>query len=95
MIDNRGADEMDEGWYRLGMAVVGIAGFWEGVMAIIFRLFTDKEPSVMSAANYLPAPWCYVVAGGIVVVAFAIVAALDSAHKKVLARKGSRENSQA
>ncbi|MFE0019471.1 hypothetical protein [Amycolatopsis sp. NPDC059021] len=95
MIDNRGAGEMDEGWYRLGMVVVGLAGFWEGVMAIVFRLFTDKEPSVMSAANYLPAPWCYVVAGVIAAVAFAIVAALDSGHKKALARKGSRDSSQA
>jgi hypothetical protein len=55
-------------------------------MAIIFKVFTTKEPSVLVAANYLPAPWCYVVAVAAAAAALAVIAALDTRHKKVLAR---------
>lgn len=78
---------MDEGWYRLGMLLTLVVGFWEGVMAVVFRLFTDKDPSVMTAVNYLAAPWCYVAAAGVAAVAFAVIAVLDAGHKKALARK--------
>ncbi|MFI9202290.1 hypothetical protein [Streptomyces sp. NPDC053048] len=81
---------MDEGWYRLGMLLVLVAGFWEGVMAIVFRVFTDKEPSVMTAVNYLPAPWCHIAAVAVMIVAFAVIAVLDARHKRVL-RAGSGE----
>ncbi len=75
---------MDEGMYRLAMLLVAVAGIWEGLIAVIFRLFTDKGPSVMTAANYLDAPWCYVVAGLVVVVALGLLSVLDKAHKRVL-----------
>lgn len=75
---------MDEAWYRLGMLLVLIAGFWEGLAALFFRLFTGKEPSPMIAVNYLPSPWCYVGAVAVMAVTFAVIAALDSAHQKVL-----------
>ncbi|MEV6670178.1 hypothetical protein [Streptomyces sp. NPDC051162] len=78
---------MDEGWYRPGMLLVFIAGFWEGAAALFFRLFMGKEPSPMIAVNYLPAPWCYVGAVAVVLVAFAVVAVLDTGHKKALARE--------
>ncbi len=78
---------MNEAWYRLGMLVVLVAGFWEGVMAVVFRVFTEKEPGVMTAANYLPAPWCYVTAAGAALLAVVVIAVLDARHKKVLARE--------
>ncbi|MCA6096567.1 hypothetical protein LE181_30955 [Streptomyces sp. SCA3-4] len=78
---------MNEGWYRLGMLLVLVAGFWEGVMAVVLRLFTDKGPGVMTAANYLPGPWCYVAAAAVVAAAFAVIALLDAGHRKVLARE--------
>ncbi|MFI1796309.1 hypothetical protein ACH427_02960 [Streptomyces sp. NPDC020379] len=78
---------MNEAWYRLGMLLVFIAGFWEGAAALFFRLFTAKEPSLMIAVNYLSAPWCYVGAVAVVLVTFAVVAVLDAGHKKALARE--------
>ncbi|MBG0831601.1 hypothetical protein HS041_28115 [Planomonospora sp. ID67723] len=75
---------MDEGWYRLAMLVTLIAGVWEGPMAIIFRVFTDKGPNPLVAANYLPAPWCYVVAVAAAAIALAVIAVLDTRHKKAM-----------
>ncbi|MGC5009298.1 hypothetical protein ACLQ2R_00900 [Streptosporangium sp. DT93] len=74
---------MNEAWYRLAMLLTLIAGVWEGPMAIVFRVFTDKAPNVLVAANYLPAPWCYVAAVAATVVAFAVIAFLDVRHKRV------------
>ncbi len=70
------------------MLLTLIAGIWEGPMAIIFRVFTDKGPNALLAANYLPAPWCYVVAVAAAVVAFAVIAVLDTRHKKVMSGTG-------
>ncbi|WP_440100802.1 hypothetical protein [Streptosporangium sp. H16] len=78
---------MNEAWYRLGMLLVLAAGVWEGPIAIIFRAFTDKAPNALTAANYLPAPWCHLAAAGATVAALAVVAVLDAAHKRVLARE--------
>lgn len=80
---------MNEGWYRLAMLLTLVAGVWEGPMAIIFRAFTDKGPNVLLAANYLPAPWCYVVAVAAALVAFAVIAVLDILHKKAMSFRGS------
>ena len=79
---------MHEAWYRLAMVVTLIAGCWEGPMAIIFRVFTDKNPNVLVAANYLPAPWCYVAAVAAAAVALAVIAVLDVRHKRVLSAAG-------
>ncbi|MER5646641.1 hypothetical protein [Streptosporangium sp. NPDC002524] len=79
---------MNEAWYRLGMLLVLAAGVWEGPLAIVFRVFTDKAPNVLTAANYLPAPWCYVAAVGATIVAFAVIVLLDAAHKRATAREG-------
>ncbi|WP_062430613.1 hypothetical protein [Herbidospora daliensis] len=73
---------MNEAWYRLAMLLTLVAGVWEGPIAIIFRVFTDKGPSWLVAANYLPEPWCYVVAVTAAAVAFAVIAVLDVRHKK-------------
>jgi hypothetical protein len=79
---------VDEGWYRLAMLLTLVAGFWEGPMAIVFRAFTDRGPNVLMAANYLPAPWCYVVAVAAAVVAFAVIAALEIRRQRVLPAAG-------
>ena len=76
---------MNEAWYRLLMLLTLIAGVWQGPMAIIFRAFTDKGPNVLVAANYLPSPWCYVVAVVAAVVAFAVIALLEVRHKQAMA----------
>ncbi|WKK25092.1 hypothetical protein QZH56_05585 [Streptomyces olivoreticuli] len=81
---------MDEAWYRLGMLLTFIAGFWEGAAALFFRLFTGKEPSVMIAVDYLPSPWCYIGAVAVMAVTFGVVAVLDAGHKKALARRGAK-----
>ncbi|WP_157518071.1 hypothetical protein [Herbidospora mongoliensis] len=76
---------MNEAWYRVAMLLTLVAGIWEGPIAIIFRVFTDKGPSWLVAANYLPAPWCYVVAVAAAVVALAVIAVLDTLHKRAAA----------
>ncbi|MEU8382710.1 hypothetical protein [Streptosporangium sp. NPDC048865] len=81
---------MNEAWYRLGMLLVLAAGVWEGPLAIVFRVFTDKAPDVLTAANYLPAPWCYLAATGAALAALAVIALLDTAHKRALARQDPR-----
>ncbi|WP_405056528.1 hypothetical protein OG474_27770 [Kribbella sp. NBC_01505] len=73
---------MNEGMYRLVMFVVAFLGIWEGIVALIFRLWTDKGPSVLTAANYLDAPWCYVVAAGTIVVAFILLAVLEQGRAR-------------
>jgi hypothetical protein len=40
------------------------------------------------AANYLPAPWCYVVAVVAAAVAFAVIAALEIRRKTVMSTAG-------
>ncbi|GIG65699.1 hypothetical protein [Phytomonospora endophytica] len=77
---------MHEAWYRLAMILVVTAGFWEGVMAAVFKLFTDKEPGVATAVNHLDEPWCYVGAAGVVLLTLVVLGFLDRAHKKALAR---------
>ncbi|MDI6102099.1 hypothetical protein QLQ12_26120 [Actinoplanes sp. NEAU-A12] len=74
---------MNEAWHRLAMLLTLAVGFWEGPMAIIFRVFTDKEPNALTAANYLPAPWCYVAAVAAAVIAVAVIAVLDIRHKRL------------
>jgi hypothetical protein len=69
---------MDDGYYRLAMLLTLVAGLWQGPMAIIFRAFTDKGPNVLVAANYLPAPWCYLVAAAAAGVAFGVIAWLET-----------------
>jgi hypothetical protein len=59
------------------MVVALFLGVWEGVMAIIFRMFTDKGPNPLVAANYLSSPWCYVVAVAAAVTAFTVIAVLE------------------
>jgi hypothetical protein len=54
------------------------------LIAIIFRAFTDKGPNVLVAANYLPTPWCYVAAGAAMVMAFAVIATLDTRTRRCL-----------
>jgi len=73
---------MDEGMYRLVMVVVGFFGIWEGIIALIYRLWTDKRPNLLTAANYLDAPWCYVVAGGTIVVAGLLLAVLEKGRAR-------------
>ncbi|MBC2879134.1 MULTISPECIES: hypothetical protein [Streptomyces] len=78
---------MDEAGYRLGMVVAFTLGLWEGVIAIVYRAFTDKGPGVMTAVNYLPSPWCYVAGAAVVVAAAVIVEALDRGRKRLPARR--------
>lgn len=73
---------MSDAGYRGIMAVVGCLGVWEGIVAIVFRLFTHKPPNWLTAANYLPTPWCYVAAVGAALLAYGVLALLDSARKK-------------
>ncbi|MET7279698.1 hypothetical protein ABZS29_15785 [Kribbella sp. NPDC005582] len=73
---------MDEAMYRLVMLVVAVFGIWEGLIALIFRLWTDKRPNLLTAANYLDAPWCYVVAAGIIVVALLLLAVLEKGRAR-------------
>ena len=75
---------MNEAWYRLAMLVTLLIGVWEGPMAIIFRVFTDKGPNALVAANYLPGPWCYVAAVAAALVALAVIAVLDLRHKRLV-----------
>ncbi|NAS22003.1 hypothetical protein GT755_09935 [Herbidospora sp. NEAU-GS84] len=78
---------MNEAWYRLAMLLTLAAGVWEGPIAIIFRVFTDKDPSWLVAANYLPEPWCYVAAVAAAVAAFVLIAVLDVRHKRAISHR--------
>ncbi|MBZ4321840.1 hypothetical protein [Streptomyces huiliensis] len=80
---------MDEGWYRLGMVVAFTLGLWEGVIAIVYRAFTDKEAGVMTAVNHLPSPWCYAAGAVVAVVAVVVVGALDRGRKRLLERRNA------
>ena len=75
---------MNEAWYRLAMLVTLVIGVWEGPMAIIFRVFTDKGPNALVAANYLRSPWCYVAAVTAALVALTVIAVLDIRHKRLV-----------
>ena len=79
---------MDDAGYRLAMLLTLVAGTWEGPIAIIFRVFTDKGPNALVAANYLPAPWCYVVAVAAAGVAFAVIAVLEIRRKRMMSTAG-------
>ena len=63
--------------YRLVMVIVAFFAIWEGVIALIYRLWTEKQPNLLTAANYLDAPWCYVVAAGTILVALPLLAVLE------------------
>lgn len=80
---------MQAGSYRLAVIFTLVAGIWEGPMAIIFRVFTDKDPNVMTAANYLPSPWCHVVAVVATFVALAVIAVLETRRQKVMSASRS------
>ncbi|WP_206785271.1 hypothetical protein [Amycolatopsis sp. MtRt-6] len=82
---------MDEVWYRVGMVVAFFLGVWEGPIAIIFRAFTHKGPSPLVAANYLPSPWCYAVAGVAAIAAFGAIALLETRRKQAEARQAGQE----
>lgn len=73
---------MDDAGYRLAMLLTLAAGVWEGPIAIIFRVFTDKEPMFLTAANHLPSPWCYVAAAAAAGAAFAVIAALETRRRR-------------
>ncbi|MGW4637751.1 hypothetical protein ACWEN6_04440 [Sphaerisporangium sp. NPDC004334] len=78
---------MNEAWYRLSMLLVLAAGVWEGPIAIVFRLFTDRAPTLLTVADYLPTPWCYLAAVGATLTALTLIAFLDTKHKKVIGRE--------
>jgi hypothetical protein len=75
---------MDDGWYRLAMLLTLVVGMWEGPIAIVFRVFTDRGPNPLVAANYLPAPWCYVAAVAAAALAFAVIALLETRREKAV-----------
>ncbi|MFF7725321.1 hypothetical protein [Streptomyces sp. NPDC008001] len=85
---------MHESWYRLLSIVVFVVGLWEGPLAVVYRLVSDDGGTVLRAANYLPSPWCYVVAAGASVVAYAVLAVLDTGRKKALAREKARHDAR-
>ncbi|SFF76831.1 hypothetical protein SAMN05421541_12142 [Actinoplanes philippinensis] len=58
-------------------------------MAIVFRVFTDREPTVLTAANHLASPWCYLAAVVATITAVAAIAVLD-VRRKALLRSASR-----
>ncbi|TJZ45158.1 hypothetical protein FCH28_27705 [Streptomyces piniterrae] len=78
---------VDEGWYRLLSVLTAFAGIWEGPLAITYRLVSGDDGTPLRAANYLPGPWCYLVAVAAALVAFAVLAVLDNGRKKALARQ--------
>ncbi|MGK5547502.1 hypothetical protein ACSNOH_22615 [Streptomyces sp. URMC 127] len=80
---------MHEAWYRLISIVVCVVGVWQGPLAIVYRLVSDDGGTVMRAANYLPSPWCYVVAVVAGLVAYGVLAVLDAGRKKALARQAA------
>jgi hypothetical protein len=82
---------MDDGWYRLGEILVATIGIREGLVTIILKLIGGHEPNWGSLPLYLPGPWCYVVAVGVMVVAFAALVALDKARLAKGARTPSGE----
>ncbi|WP_329429407.1 hypothetical protein OG339_12050 [Streptosporangium sp. NBC_01495] len=69
-----------------GLGVVLAAGVREGPPAIIFRVFTDRAPNALTAADYLPAPWCHLAAAGATIAAFAVIVLLDARHRRASAR---------
>ncbi|MFH8788667.1 hypothetical protein [Streptomyces roseoverticillatus] len=85
---------MHEAWYRVMSIVVLIVGVWEGPLAIVYRLVSGDEGTVMRAANYLPSPWCYVVAVVAALLLYGVLAVLDTGHKKALARQKARNDAR-
>ncbi|MEU9110930.1 hypothetical protein AB0D04_03760 [Streptomyces sp. NPDC048483] len=83
---------MNEGYYRLLSVLTLALGFWQGPMAIFYRLTRDDTGTPMRAANYLASPWCYLVAGAATAACCALLAVLDSGRKKALARAGASED---
>ncbi|HEX4221663.1 MAG TPA: hypothetical protein VHZ97_04830 [Pseudonocardiaceae bacterium] len=78
-----------DGWYRLAETVVAIIGIREGLVAVFMRLIGRTEPSWLSLPLYLPNPWCYLVAAGVVVAAFLALVVLDKARLAASARTSS------
>ncbi|MFJ9416162.1 hypothetical protein ACIRPT_18550 [Streptomyces sp. NPDC101227] len=79
---------MNEGWYRLLSVLTAFLGFWQGPMAIFYRLTRDDTGDPMRAANYLDNPWCYIIAAAVIAVCLTLLAVLDKGRKKALAREG-------
>lgn len=71
---------MDDGWYRLAEILVATIAIREGLVAIILKLIGGHAPNRGSLPMYLPDPWCYVAAGGVMVIAFAALVVLDKAR---------------
>jgi hypothetical protein len=80
---------MNEGWCRLWEVVVGVVGVRAGVVPILSKAFGEGKPTWLAFPNYLDAPWCYVVAAGVIAVAFAVLVVLDERRKKAPPMKGS------
>ncbi|MFC5143272.1 hypothetical protein [Streptomyces aureoversilis] len=80
---------MNEGWYRLLSIVVLVVGVHEGPLSVVHRLVSNDEGTVLRAANYLPSPWCYVVATAAALLAFGALAVLDTGRKKALTRENA------
>lgn len=77
---------MDDGWYRLGEIVIATIGIREGVVAIVMQLIGRGHADWTSLPLYLPNPWNYTAAAGVVVVAFIALAALGRARLAAVAR---------
>ena len=51
------------------------------------KAYDGSTSTTLTAANYLPSPWSYLVAVGAMIAAVAVIAALDTGHKKALMRQ--------
>ncbi|MCQ8768526.1 hypothetical protein [Streptomyces telluris] len=80
---------MHEAWYRVLSIAALVVGVWEGPLSIVYRLVSDDEGTVLRAANYLPSPWCYVVATAAALLTFGVLAVLDAGREKALARQSA------
>ncbi len=85
---------MHEAWYRVMSIVVLVVGVWEGPLAILYRLVSDDEGTVLRAANYLPSPWCYPAAVTAAVLLYGVLAVLDAGREKALARQKARDDAR-
>ena len=77
---------MDDGWYRLTETVVALVGIREGLVTIVMKLIGRDDANWGSLPLFLASPWCYVVAGGVVVAAFVALVVLDKARLGASAR---------
>ena len=83
-------EHADDGWYRLAETVVALVGIREGLVTIGLKLIGRNNPNWGSLPLYLPTPWCYVAASGVIVIAFAVLVGLDKARLAARARTSSR-----